>query len=124
MIMGVKKTGQELGKWGEMKAKSFLEERGFKVISQNVFTEYGEIDLVAKRDGQIHFVEVKTRSTTQYGHPEESITSNKLSHMIASAEAFMQEHPEFGGGWQIDVIAIQITHPDGHPEIRFFENAI
>lgn len=122
--MAGKKTAQELGKWGEIQAKSYLEERGYEVLSQNVYTEHGEIDLIAKREGQIHFVEVKTRSSTQFGHPEESITSDKLKHMVDSAEAFLQDHPEFEGGWQIDVIAIQVSHRGEHPEIRFFENAI
>ena len=122
--MAGKRTPQELGKWGETQAKSYLEKRGFQVISQNVYTEYGEIDLIATRDDQIHFVEVKTRSTTQFGNPEESITPSKLSHMIASAEAYLQEHPEFEGGWQIDVIAIQVSRRGEFPEIRFFENAI
>jgi hypothetical protein len=44
--------------------------------------------------------------------------------MVDSAEAFLQDHPEFEGGWQIDVIAIQVSHRGEHPEIRFFENAI
>jgi putative endonuclease len=118
-----KKTARELGRWGEDLAKSFLEGKGYQVMFQNVFTEYGEIDLVAKRKNQIHFVEVKTRRTKDFGHPEESITQSKLSHMIDSAEAFLQAHPEFEGSWQIDVIAILVTKQDKAPEIRFFENA-
>ena len=122
--MSGKKTARELGKWGETQAKAYLEDRGFEVISQNVYTEYGEIDLIAKKEGQIHFVEVKTRSSTRFGTPEASITPNKIRHMIESAEAFLQDHPEYEGGWQIDVIAIQVPNLDELPVIRFFENAI
>ena len=120
--MAGKKTARELGKWGEDLAKSFLEEKGYQVIFQNVFTEYGEIDLVAKRNDQIHFVEVKTRRTKDFGNPEEAITQSKLGHMIESAEAFLQTHAEYEGSWQIDVLAIQVMTQDSSPEIRFFKN--
>jgi len=122
--MSGKKPTRDLGKWGETQAKAYLEDRGFEVISQNVYTEYGEIDLIAKKGNQVHFVEVKTRSSTRFGTPEASITPNKIRHMIESAEAFLQDHPEYEGGWQIDVIAIQVSGRGEIPEIRFFENAI
>ena len=118
-----KKTTRELGKWGEAQAKAYLEDQGFEVISQNVYTDYGEIDLVATRADQIHFVEVKTRSNKRFGHPEESVTPAKLRHMIDSAESFLQQHPDLKGSWQIDVIAIQVSD-HGKLEIEVFENAI
>jgi putative endonuclease len=121
--MGNKKGSRDLGKWGEGVAKSYLIERGFEVIVQNYYTEYGEIDLVALRDDRIHFVEVKTRRTQIFGNPEESITIRKLSHMVDSAQAYLLTHPEFEGDWQIDVISIQLFEGDRPPEIRFFENA-
>jgi putative endonuclease len=120
--MGKKRTAKELGKWGENLAKSFLEEKGYQVIFCNYFTEYGEIDIIASKDNHIHFVEVKTRRTKQFGHPEEAITNQKLAHMIDSAEAFLQSHPEFDGDWQMDVIAIQISEIKDSPDIRLFPN--
>jgi len=117
-----KKTTREFGKWGEVQARAYLEDQGYEVLFQNVYTEYGEIDLIVKRDDQIHFVEVKTRSNKNFGNPEESITPAKLRHMVDSAEAFLQDHPELKGGWQIDVIAIQVSD-QGRLEIRVFENA-
>jgi putative endonuclease len=122
-IMAEKKNRRQFGKWGEEIAKTYLVERGFEVISQNFFTEYGEIDLVARRQDRIHFVEVKTRSNQRFGNPEDSITAKKLSHMIDSAQAFLQSHPEFDGDWQIDVISIQLSGESRFPEIRYFPNA-
>lgn len=113
---------QELGKWGEELAKSYLQEQGFEVLFHNYHTEYGEIDLIANNHGRLHFVEVKTRRTKRFGYPEEAITPKKLTHMIDSASVFMQSHSEFEGDWQIDVIAIQISTENGPPEIRCFAN--
>ena len=117
-----KKTARELGRWGEGIARSFLQEKGYEVIDQNVFTAYGEIDLVLKKSGRVHFVEVKTRRSKKFGHPEEAITPRKFGHMIDSAHAYLQTNPEYDGEWQIDVIAIQAMPYNHPPQIRFFEN--
>lgn len=120
--MGKKKTAKELGKWGENLAESFLEEEGYQVIYRNYFTEYGEIDIIASKNDHLHFVEVKTRRTKQFGHPEEAVTQQKLAHMIDSARAFLQSHQEFDGDWQVDVIAIQISGKNDSLDIRLFPN--
>ena len=120
--MEKKRTSKEFGKFGEDLAKSFLEKRGYQIIYRNYFTEYGEIDLIASKNDRLYFVEVKTRSTKKFGNPEEAVTQQKLAHMIDSARAFLQSHPEFEVDWQVDVIAIQITGKNESPEIRLFQN--
>lgn len=112
-----------LGRWGERAAAEYLHRHGYQVIALNARTAYGEIDIVARQDVVTVFVEVKTRRTTTYGHPEESITKTKRQHMIQSAEDYIQAHPELGCDWRIDVIAI-MRQPDNTPEIIHFENAI
>jgi putative endonuclease len=64
-----KKNTRQIGAWGEQAARSYLEKQGFGILFQNVYTEYGEIDLVARKDGRLHMVEVKTRRTKTFGHP-------------------------------------------------------
>jgi putative endonuclease len=135
----MKTPRQALGAWGEGLAAVFLEQRGYTILERNARTPYGEIDLVARQldpqagfgphesDGPgevIVFVEVKTRRSTAYGLPEEAITSRKRDHMLASAQAYMQDHPELVADWRIDVIAIQRISPPGEPLITHFENAI
>ena len=72
----------------------------------------------------IVFVEVKTRSSSTYGLPEESITAQKRVHMLDSARAYMQAHPELDVDLRIDVIAIQRLSSSKEPQITHFENAI
>jgi putative endonuclease len=118
------KRRQTVGKWGETVAEKYLLERGYRILDRNVHTAYGEIDLVACQGGQIVFVEVKARTNQAYGLPETSITSRKLTHMVQSAEAYIQDHSEAGEDWRIDVIAVRGKPGATEPEIVHFDNAI
>jgi putative endonuclease len=117
------KARRNLGIWGETRAVDYLLEKNYVILERNVRTPHGEIDIVTCKDGIIVFVEVKTRSNKAYGLPEESISSLKRSTLIAAAQAFVEDHPDLEGHWQIDVIAIQLQ-PHGKPQITHFENAI
>jgi len=120
------KKRQELGRWGETKAAEYLQERGYTILERNLYTQYGELDIIARQivdNTQITtFVEVKTRTTTTFGYPEESISRLKREHILASAMAYLQDHPDLGDAWQVDIIAIQRLNAMGNPDIRHFEN--
>lgn len=68
----------ELGKIGEEKAIEFLKKNGYKIIEKNYRTKIGEIDIIAKRKKEIIFIEVKTRSSDEFGLPEEAVNEIKL----------------------------------------------
>lgn len=121
-------TAQAVGRWGEALAADYLRQLGYSLLDHNARTPYGEIDLVALQLGPdaacTVFVEVKTRRSGAYGLPEESLTPSKRAHLLAAARAYLQAHPELGGAWRIDVIAIRQLRRDASPEIIHFENAI
>jgi putative endonuclease len=112
---------QKIGAWGENVAADYLEQQSYEVIARNVRTPYGEIDIVATKEGIISFVEVKTRTTSSYGPPEISVTPRKQEHMISAAEHYAQQNEI--DHWQIDVIAVE-GKPGKQPIITHFENAI
>jgi putative endonuclease len=116
---------QRTGRWGEEIAANFLKEKGYEIIARNARSMYGELDIVATHEGQVIFVEVKTRSNKKFGFPEESIQWTKTSHLVNSANAFLQEHLELNDNWRIDVITVE-GHPDrkASPEIHWFIDAI
>lgn len=135
----MKTSRQALGAWGEDKAAEYLGERGYSVIERNVRTPFGEIDIVTRHtlpaDGNIGkknqapqsmivFVEVKTRSSTEFGFPEQAVNSRKKAHMLASAQAYLQDHPELEDDWRVDVVAVYRARSGRPPEIIHFENAI
>lgn len=123
----VKTHQQRLGHWGETQAAQYLMGAGYEILTRNYRTPYGEIDLVSRQEtleGRVLvFVEVKTRSGQSFGYPEESITDRKLEHLLAAAQYYLQQHPNWEGGWRIDVIAIQHCKQCA-PQIRHFENAL
>lgn len=101
----------------------YLLKRGDVLLVRNVRTGHGELDLVTRRGELIVFVEVKTRRSDAFGSPEAAVTPAKQRNLIHSAQAFLLDHPELDGDWQIDVIAIR---PSGgqDPEIVHIENAV
>lgn len=115
---------QRVGRWGERLASERLKAEGYEILASNVHTPYGELDLVARKQGVIAFVEVKTRSSDAFGLPEEAITAQKRSHLIQSAQAYLQSHPELDEDWRVDVIAIRILPDEEQPQIVWYENAI
>ena len=115
---------QRVGKWGEDQALAYLSSKGLCLIGRNVRTAHGEIDLIMADGEQLVFVEVKTRTSLDFGNPEESITSKKRARMVASVESYLQKSPENYQEWRIDVIAIYGMAGDSAPEIEWFENAV
>jgi len=113
---------QRIGKWGEDVSAKYLAQKGYEIVGRNVRTPYGEIDILAKHNDVIIFVEVKTRTSNKMGLPEESITAKKREHMIACAEHYAAENEI--DRWQIDVISIEGKPASMPPKITYFENAI
>jgi len=111
---------QSVGQWGEQAAANYLAERGYEIAGRNLRTPYGEIDLLARKEGQTVFVEVKARTSAWLGPPEIAVTPQKQAHMIACAEHYAQENGI--DHWQIDVIAVQRSA--GKSQITHFQNAL
>jgi len=115
------KHNQRIGKWGEDAVAAYLAGRGYEIVARNARTPYGEIDIVAKKDDILIFVEVKTRTSNKMGLPEESVNLRKRAHMLACAEHYAAEHDI--DHWQVDVIAVE-GKVGLEPKITHFENAI
>ena len=110
---------QRVGAWGEDTAAEWLAGRGYIVIRRNVRTPYGEIDIVAQKNGVAYFVEVKTLTSSVSFFPEQQITARKREHMLNSAAHYAAENGI--DHWQIDVLAIE-SRRGGSPIICHFEN--
>ena len=80
----------DLGKRGEDAAAKFLERHGYEIIARNWTCPTGEADIIARDGDAIVFVEVKTRSNTEKGLPEEAITLAKRKRYEKIAVAFLK----------------------------------
>jgi putative endonuclease len=101
----------ETGLAGEKLAVEWLTMRGYKIRVENWRYRHLEVDIIAEKGDTLHFVEVKTRRSTKFGNPEESINKQKMKNLKDAAEQYQHQHP--GWKWiQFDVLAI-LYKPDG-----------
>jgi putative endonuclease len=100
---------QFIGKYGEVLAAQYLQDRGYLILQRNWRCSLGEIDLIAKDKNRIIFVEVKTRNGLGYGHPFEAITASKVSRMRKLATQWCIENQKTRAKVRLDAIAILIS---------------
>jgi len=103
---------KNLGKQGEGVAVEFLKKQGYRVVERNYRTRKGEIDVVCEHSGCIIFVEVKTRRSLAFGHPEEAVDERKQRRMAQIAVDYLTENSLWGKvDCRFDVVAIFEDNP-------------
>ncbi|MCH7529548.1 YraN family protein [Patescibacteria group bacterium] len=124
---------QKIGKIGEDIACRFLMKRGFKVIERNYLKKWGEIDIIAKKDKILRFIEVKTVSRENVGsisretegyRPEENVHPKKLQRMARVIQTYLIEKGIEDENWQFDVLAIYLDLNNKEAKCRFTEDII
>ena len=96
-----------VGEKFEELAMDHLRLRGYEVIAHGFHTRQGEIDLIAKKNGFLVFIEVKYRSSENTGFPEEAVSASKQRKICRTADVFLHLHPEYEGlQVRFDVIGI------------------
>ena len=108
------------GQAGERAVAAFLEARGHRVLERNWRGQGGEIDLITRRDGILHFVEVKTRSSDDFGGGWDSLGAGKRRRIARTAEAFLLGAPEHDGC--VFSVAL-VSHESGEYTVEFVEDA-
>jgi putative endonuclease len=93
------------GKEGEILARKYLEKDGYKIIDMNWIKDSAEIDLVAIKDEMLHFIEVKYRSSSRFGHPEQNVTRAKIRVLLRGIDHYLYMHPQYTD-FRLDVLAI------------------
>ncbi len=83
-------TAEETGLFGENAAASFLQGRGYRVLVRRYRIKAGEIDLVCRHGEVLVFVEVKTRSGTDFGRPAEAVTPEKQRRISRAALGYLR----------------------------------
>lgn len=103
----------DLGRAGEERAARHLVRAGYTLLARNWRCAQGEIDIVALQAEELVFVEVKTRRTTDFGHPFEAIDARKKRRMWGLAHAWVVAHPAHSRGRRIrlDVVGIVGAEP-------------
>jgi len=115
---------QETGMLGEKIACDFLGKNGYQIIETNYRCRDGEVDIIAKEQDMLVFVEVRTKKSFLFGTPEESITQRKKEKLRAVAEDYRQYHDGLPPEWRIDVVAIQMDGSGKINRVEIIENAV
>jgi putative endonuclease len=110
------KTGQE----GETLAIQYFAAKGYIILHSNWRHSHYEIDIIAHKAEMLHFIEVKTRTSNKYGHPEESVSKKKIENLMKAGEEYLYQNPQ----WkkiQYDVLSINLTK-NKSPEFFLIED--
>lgn len=100
---------KDFGKKGEELASKYLKNNGYEVINQNFRCKLGEIDLIAIKNNTIIFIEVKTRSNTKFGTPEQAVDSNKRKHILRTSQVFLAKNKLNNYDLRFDIISIYMN---------------
>lgn len=110
-----------IGQKGEKLAREYLEKEGLVFHQANLRVPGGEIDLLMEdtKKGELVFVEVRARTNSKYGSPEESLSPNKKHVLKRSIAMHMQNYP-WNTNYRLDLVAIMII--DGNPKITHYKD--
>jgi len=111
-----------LGRRGEEVAVGHLASLGYEILERNVRTTAGEIDAVAREGGAIVFVEIKTRSGSSFGPPQEAVDRAKQRRLTRLALDWLQARGLLGQAARFDVVSVKLA-PKGEPLVELFRNA-
>lgn len=105
----------ELGRKGESVAADYLRRKGFSILETNYRCRLGEIDIVARDRDTLVFVEVRSRTASCFGTPQETITYPKQRKLRQVAQVYLMAHSTAGVPARFDVIAV-VFASDGRPD--------
>lgn len=121
-IFSKDRNKKDIGKIGENAAAKFLIRKGYRILERNWRIRGGEIDIVATDGDTVVFVEVKSRTSTEYGTGEEAITSWKIKRLINAAQAYLRYKGE-DYECRFDVISILFNERGRAKEINHIQDA-
>lgn len=110
----------ELGKKGEQLAVDYLIKNGYKVLERNYRFDKAEVDIIALKDDILAIVEVKTRSTIDFGNPQDFVKPKQIKNLVKAVDEYINEH-DLELEVRLDIIAI--VKEGNRFKIEHLENA-
>mgnify|MGYP006177342727 FL=1 len=97
----------ELGKLGEELAVDFLQQNGYEILETNWTFQKAEVDIIAQKENTLAIVEVKTRSTIDFGLPQDFVKPKKIQLLVKAVNEYVVQN-ELDVEVRFDIIAIHI----------------
>lgn len=100
-------------------AKKYLLNKNYEILEENFISKFGEIDIIAAKDGRLHFIEVKGRKNIKHGYPKEAVTFSKQKRLMSAAKYYFMLKGKDDFFCQFDIIEIILEQN----ELNHIENA-
>jgi putative endonuclease len=117
----MKDPRRQLGDQGEDLAAAALKKQGYKILGRNYATPLGEIDLIARQGKTLVIVEVKTRKSTRFGSPQESVSLSKQNRLRRLADYYLKDQRLTRTPVRFDVVAVTLAGDE--PQVEIIANA-
>lgn len=117
--MNSNQPSKQIGQKAEDQALSYLKDKGYVLQERNYRHKRSEIDLILIDSNTLIFVEVKYRSSSQFGHPEEFVSDNQKRSIIQGAEHYIS-NLDWQGPIRFDIVAIDAQFDIAHFEDAFY----
>lgn len=114
---------QQFGEKSESVAVDFLKKQGYRIIELNYRTKLGEIDIIAKQEKTLVFIEVKARKSSRFGRPELAVTPKKQRKISMVALYYLKSTKQGNAKARFDVVAINSAKAKESPNIKIIKNA-
>ena len=114
---------KSLGDRGEAAAARFLKRSGLRIVERGHDSPLGELDIIALDGRTVVFVEVKTRTSSDAGHPTEAIDATKQRRMTPAALAYLKSKRLLNNAARFDVVAVTWPQDSRRPQIEHYRNA-
>lgn len=122
--MAARRRGGAIGRRGEDLAAAWLRRHDYTILERNWRRPCGELDLIVERDGEIIGVEVKTRTSSAMGEPEEAVTPTKQRKLLLTIQTYLMETGTEQRPYRLDVLAVRLSPGGAHLETRHYPAAI
>ena len=110
----------ELGEKGEELAAVYLKEKGYQILKRNYMIGHSDIDILAKKNEFLVFVEIRTKSNGARGMPEDTLTKKKLRRMKNTAELYIAFN-QYEGLARLDAVCIILDNSDSVKHLEHYE---
>jgi putative endonuclease len=117
---------RRLGDIGEGVACKYLEKRGYQILERNYWKPWGEIDIIASKYKNLHFIEVKSISRgTRAIRPEENMHQGKVKRLHRAVQTYLMDRKVSERvKWQIDLACVQLDLAAKTGKVEYFENIV
>lgn len=102
-------NNKEKGDIGEDIAKHYLIKKGADILESKYKIKTGEIDIIARLDNELVFIEVKSRTNLRYGYPSEAVNSRKIKKIVNTSKYYILKHNLYNTPIRFDVIEIYLN---------------